>query len=137
MHRESIKHKGAMSAIVGLPIDEVSALVEQVQPEGIVSVANHNTELQIVITGSPLPVEKVSALATQQGAKSIPLKVSGAWHSELIKGAEDEFGEYLDTFTFGRPQNLMAFNVTADFCEDPVEIVGAVREAGIDERGPV
>ena len=122
MHRESLKHKGAMSAIVGLPIDEVAALVEQVQPEGIVSVANHNTELQIVITGSPLPVEKVSALAVQQGAKAIALKVSGAWHSELIKGADAEFGEYLDTFSFARPQKLAAFNVTADFCEDPQEI---------------
>ena len=122
MHRESLKHKGAMSAIVGLPIDEVSELVEQVQPEGIVSVANHNTELQIVITGSPLPVEKVSALAAQKGAKAIPLKVSGAWHSELIQGAESEFGEHLDTFSFAQPQKPAVFNVTADFCEDPEEI---------------
>jgi len=122
MHRESTKHKGAMSAIVGLPIDAVTALVEQVPPEGAVSVANHNSELQIVITGSPQPVEMVSALATEQGAKSIPLKVSGAWHSELIKGAEGEFSEYLDTFSFVRPQKRVAFNVTADFCEDPQEI---------------
>lgn len=128
MHRESLKHKGAMSAIVGLPIDEVSDLVEQVQPEGVVSVANHNTELQIVITGSPQPVEKASALAAQKGAKAIPLKVSGAWHSELIKGAESEFGEHLDTFSFAQPQKPAVFNVTADFCEDSEEIKGIMKK---------
>lgn len=128
MHRESIKHKGAMSAIVGLTIEAVSELVEQVQPEGIVSVANHNTEHQIVITGSPQPVEKVSALAAQKGAKSIPLKVSGAWHSELIKGAESEFGEHLGTFSFVPPQKPVVFNVTADFCEDPEEIKGIMKK---------
>ena len=79
-----------MHAVVGLPIDEVEGIVSQVQTEGIVSVANHNSELQIVITGSPGPVEKVAMLAAQKGAKSIPLKVSGAWHSRLMEGAVDD-----------------------------------------------
>ena len=57
----------------------------RVQKDGIVSVANHNTQLQIVITGAPEPVNKVSSLAVAKGAKSVALKVSGAWHSELIK----------------------------------------------------
>ena len=57
MHRESTRYKGAMHAIVGLPIAEVEDLVAEVQPQGVVSVANHNSELQIVITGSPQPVE--------------------------------------------------------------------------------
>ena len=87
MHREAGRHQGAMNAIVGLPIDEVSELVSKVQQDGIVSVANHNAELQIVITGAPPSVDRVSTLAAAKGAKSIPLKVSGAWHSELIKGA--------------------------------------------------
>ncbi|MCK7505806.1 MAG: hypothetical protein MZV70_18130 [Desulfobacterales bacterium] len=33
------------------------------------------------------------ALAAAKGAKAVPLKVSGAWHSELIRGAEAEFKE--------------------------------------------
>jgi len=97
MHREATRNHGAMHAIIGLPIDTVADLVTKVQKDGLVSVANHNTELQIVITGAPEAVEKVSSLATAQGAKSVPLKVSGAWHSELIKGAEEEFKAYLDT----------------------------------------
>ena len=114
MHRESTRNKGAMHAIVGLPIAEVDGLVADVQSQGVVSVANHNSELQIVITGSPGPVEKVSALAAEKGAKAIPLKVSGAWHSELIKGAEEEFKTFLAQVQFYPPQKSIILNVTAD-----------------------
>ena len=122
MHREAGRHQGAMNAIVGLPIDEVAELVSEVQMDGIVSVANHNTQLQIVITGAPSSVDRVSSLAVAKGAKSIPLKVSGAWHSELIKGAVAEFKEYLDTIAFDAPQKKVFFNVTADVEENPAEI---------------
>jgi len=122
MHREAVKHKGAMHAIVGLPISEVSALVSDFQEEGIVSVANHNTELQIVITGAPDTLERVSSLATAKGAKSVPLKVSGAWHSELIRGAEDDFKAFLEPMPFNTPKKTIFFNVTADSSDDPEEI---------------
>jgi [acyl-carrier-protein] S-malonyltransferase len=122
MHRESTKHSGAMHAILGLTVDQVDELVKKVQNGGIVSVANHNTERQIVITGFPEAVEKVSSLAAEQGAKSIPLKVSGAWHSELIKGAEEEFKAFLDQIEFIKPESAVVFNVSADYCTDPEEI---------------
>ena len=122
MHRESTEHEGAMHAILGLPIAEVDDLVAGVQPQGVVSVANHNSELQIVITGSPQPVEKVSALAAQKGAKAIPLKVSGAWHSELIKGAEQEFKEVLAQIDFSSPEKSIIFNVSADISSEADEI---------------
>ena len=122
MHREASRHEGAMHAIVGLSIEEISDLVAEVQKEGIVSIANHNTLNQIVITGAPQPVERVSSLAVAKGAKSITLKVSGAWHSELISGAQDEFKECLQTIAFDAPQKKMLFNVTADTEENPTEI---------------
>ena len=122
MHRESTKYKGAMHAIVGLPIAEVDGLVAEVQPQGVVSVANHNSALQIVITGSPEPVEKVSALAAGKGAKAIPLKVSGAWHSELIKGAEQEFKDVLAQIDFSPPEKSIIFNVSADISNEADEI---------------
>ena len=122
MHRESTRYKGAMHAILGLPIADVDAFVAEIQPQGVVSVANHNSELQIVITGSPEPVEKVSMLAAQKGARSIPLKVSGAWHSELIKGAEAEFKEALSQIDFNPPEKSIILNVTADISTEADEI---------------
>lgn len=122
MHRESTKYKGAMHAVVGLPIEDVEALVAEVQKDGLVSVANHNAEKQIVITGAPDSVNRVSSLAVEKGSKSIPLKVSGAWHSELIRGAQDEFRNFLEGFSFNSPDSAIVFNVTADTENNPDEI---------------
>jgi [acyl-carrier-protein] S-malonyltransferase len=122
MHREATRYQGAMHAIIGLPITTVQELVAEVQQQGIVAVANHNTEQQIVITGVPDMVEKVSALVSSRGAKAIPLKVSGAWHSELIKGAQDEFRDVIESMHFNPPDRPVVFNVTADTAEDPNEI---------------
>jgi [acyl-carrier-protein] S-malonyltransferase len=122
MHREAGKHQGAMHAIIGLPIEDVAELVDRVPKDGIVSVANHNTQHQIVITGTPSAVEQVSSMAVANGAKSRALKVSGAWHSELIKGAQAEFQEFLGTIGFDAPQKQVIHNVTAAPEENPDEI---------------
>jgi [acyl-carrier-protein] S-malonyltransferase len=120
MHRESTRYKGAMTAIVGLSMDEVQEITSAAG--GVVSVANHNTEKQIVITGAPEPVGKAGELAREKGARAIPLKVSGAWHSELIKGAEEAFAAFLDTVAFNSPETPVIHNVTAESCDDPDEI---------------
>jgi [acyl-carrier-protein] S-malonyltransferase len=122
MHREACKHKGAMQAIVGLPLSDVETLVVEGAKKGVVAVANHNMETQIVITGAPEPVAYVGSMATAKGAKAVPLKVSGAWHSELIRGAETEFKEILVKTEFQAPQKRVILNVTADGANDPSEI---------------
>lgn len=122
MHREATRNKGAMQAIIGLKMDTVSELVRQTAGHGTVSVANHNAETQIVITGAPEPVNAVGMLAKEKGAKAIALKVSGAWHSELIRGAEDEFKAHLDAIDFNPPKSRVIHNVTANSVENPDEI---------------
>ena len=122
MHRESTRSAGAMHAILKLDIDIVQEIVKEGQQQGIVSVANHNTEQQIVITGQPQAVEFVSSLATDRGGRSIPLKVSGAWHSELIRGAEKEFQSVLAEIDFQPPKQPVVFNVTATEESDPEQI---------------
>jgi len=122
MHREATRYEGAMQALIGLPIETVQELVSEVQTEGPVSVANHNAELQIVITGAPGPVAKAGALAKERGAKAIPLRVSGAWHSDLMKGAEGEFREFLGSIPFQPPVSAVVHNVSADYCTQPDEI---------------
>jgi [acyl-carrier-protein] S-malonyltransferase len=122
MHREASRHQGGMQAIIGLPLAEVGALVAEGAGKGVVAVANHNMETQIVITGAPDPVAYVGTLAAAKGAKAVPLKVSGAWHSELIRGAEGEFNEVLSKTDFQAPQKKVILNVTAAEAQDPAEI---------------
>lgn len=124
MHREATANKGAMHAVIGLSREALDALVAQVTDQGPVSVANHNTAEQIVTTGAPAAVKAVSALAKEKGAKAIPLKVSGAWHSELIRGAEADFSEVLGSVEFAPPGLPVLHNVTANTCAD----AGGVRD---------
>jgi [acyl-carrier-protein] S-malonyltransferase len=117
MHREATRFEGAMAAVIGLSMAQVQKIVAGV--DGIVSVANHNSQQQIVITGQPEAVRRASSAAKEQGAKAIPLKVSGAWHSALIKGAEDDFRRFLGSVDFHPPQTPVIHNVTADACAEP------------------
>lgn len=122
MHQEATQQQGAMSAIVGLDIDQVADLVAQASGSGVVAVANHNSAEQIVITGSPDAVQAAGELATVQGARAIPLKVSGAWHSPLIQNAEAAFTEFLNGIQFKAPQSDVLHNVSADIEADPEQI---------------
>ena len=92
---------------------------------GPVSVANHNTETQIVITGSPAAVKEVAdQVAANMGGRAIPLKVSGAWHSELIQGAEKEVrGSSRKASLSTRPRTPVIHNVSpAETEADPEKI---------------
>jgi len=122
MHREAVANPGVMSAIVGLNIEAVQKLVAEAKTFGIVSVANHNTETQIVITGEKAPVQRVSEQAKAAGARAIPLKVSGAWHSDLIRGSVEDFKETLGSATFSKPMQPLLMNITADYCDNPDDI---------------
>ena len=124
MHREAVRHRGAMAAVIGLDIDAVDELVARIRETGKqpISVANHNTAQQIVISGSPEAVAQAAAQASDNGARAIPLRVSGAWHSELIRGAAAEFEEFLSTADFRAPQIPVVHNVTAAAAADPGEI---------------
>ncbi|PID73288.1 MAG: [acyl-carrier-protein] S-malonyltransferase [Desulfobacterales bacterium] len=122
MHREAVRHQGVMAAVIGAEIDAVRRICEAASSAGIVSVANHNSAAQIVITGDPAGVAAAAAMAREQKIKSVPLKVSGAWHSELIRGAENEFADVLASVSFSVPACPVYHNVTAGTAGTPEEI---------------
>jgi len=123
MHREALAHPGVMVAVLGKGIDEVSKVVEVAKKQGVISVANHNTVDQIVITGEAASLQYATDLLNEQGrAKVIPLPVSGAWHSDLMINAVDDFRNFMEGIKFSRPKSTMLFNATADTEENPEKI---------------
>jgi [acyl-carrier-protein] S-malonyltransferase len=122
MQREAEKNPGGMIAAIGLDIDAIKELVEEVTGEGVVAVANHNTREQIVLTGQKETLNKMSAKVSAGGGKAIPLKVSGPWHSPLLKDAVNDYKEFMEGITFHNPSVPVLFNATADFVEEPGEI---------------
>lgn len=122
MEREGQKHPGGMRAVLGLNVIELEGLVSQCAGAGVVTVANHNTELQIVISGEVEALDAVSALAVSQGAKVVPLAVSVANHSSLVADAVPDFTAFMEDVAFNVPQVPVLFNVTAAAERDPVAI---------------
>ncbi|MGV1099423.1 ACP S-malonyltransferase [Thiovibrio sp. JS02] len=122
MEREGNKNPGGMHAVVKLPIEAVREIVATAQTKGKLTIANHNSAEQIVISGQAAALDAAAELVKEKGGKAIPLKVSGAWHSELIKGAVPDFEAVMARVAFKKPQTPILFNVTADVEDDPAAI---------------
>lgn len=91
--------KGTMAAVLGLSQEKIEECLKTIQSEGIVSVANYNSPDQIVITGEIDAVNKAMIGLKEAGAKRvIPLPVSGAFHSALMKDASIEFSSFINQF---------------------------------------
>ncbi len=119
MDGEARQFKGAMSAVLNLDFPTVEALAEGIRMPGDphykgVWAANHNGEKQVVVSGDPDSVTRLGQVAREHGGRAIALRVSGAWHSPLIQGAEAPFRKALDAITFNEPTRPLLFNVTAD-----------------------
>ena len=122
MHRQSLKKPGGMAAIVGLDIGVVQDFVDKARDHGVLAVANHNTAEQIVISGEKEPLRKAMQMAKEKKARAIPLKVSGAWHCELMKDAAIEFREFMKEIPFSEPSSRIIFNATAAEEKEPETI---------------
>ncbi|MBM4295614.1 MAG: ACP S-malonyltransferase [Deltaproteobacteria bacterium] len=119
MQREAQKHPGAMAAVIGLTPEKLAGLVRPLAPEGPIALANFNTPEQVVISGSPEMVARAGNRAKAEGARVIPLKVSGAWHSPLMEGANLDFAAFLAKLEFQAPHLPLYLNATARPEDDP------------------
>ncbi|MDI6854686.1 MAG: ACP S-malonyltransferase [Deltaproteobacteria bacterium] len=125
MQREAEKHKGAMAAVIGLAPDKLADLLGFLIESGSFALANFNTPEQTVVSGTPELVAKAGELAKAAGARAVPLKVSGAWHSPLMAGATQDFADFLAARTFQTPTTAIYLNATAL----PADTADGIREA--------
>jgi len=113
--------RGTMAAILGLD----DAVVEQAckNTEGVVTPANYNCPGQLVISGAYEAVEKACETLKTAGAKrALILPVGGAFHSALMKPAEEELAKAIGEITFQKPLCPIYQNVTTTAMTDPETI---------------
>ncbi len=110
-----------MAAILGLDDETVENVCAEI--EGIVVPANYNCPGQLVISGEVPAVELACAKLKEAGAKrALILPVGGAFHSPLMKPAEDELAEAIHQTEFKNPICPVYQNVTTTAVTDPEEI---------------
>ena len=119
--QEAVPTGGAMTAVMGMDGDRIAEICEQT--EGIVSVANYNCPGQIVITGESAAVEAAAENLKAAGARRcVPLKVSGPFHSLMLKDAGEKLGQVLDTVEVKNFEIPYITNVTADYVTDASQV---------------
>ncbi|HEY32092.1 MAG TPA: ACP S-malonyltransferase [Dehalococcoidia bacterium] len=126
MYEAGLKQPGTMAAIIGL--DE--AVLAEICQQTDTCIANTNCPGQLVISGATEKVGRAAELAKEKGAsRTVPLQVSGAFHSPLMQPAVDGMAEILPTITFRDPTVPIVANVTAQ----PLTIGEAVRAELLDQ----
>ena len=109
MNQASTERPGGMAAIIGL--DEL--VLEHVCAETGVEIANINSDDQIVVSGHKIAVARAMDLALFQGArKAIPLPVSGAFHSSLMRQAQEGLAQAIANLDFQDPKVPIIANST-------------------------
>jgi len=110
MHEAGTNHPGGMTAIIGF--DE--ALLAEVCRQTDTLIANINCPGQLVISGARGKLTQAADLIRAKGAyRTIPLEVSGAFHTPLMQPAVDGMTEIITSLSFHEPSIPIIGNTTA------------------------
>jgi len=142
-----------MSAVLGLDRARVDAVVTGIED---VWVANHNSTEQIVISGTASGVTNATDALTGDAKRILPLPVSGAFHTPLLKTAADKLIPHIRRAPIESPKTPVYANtdglriesaegLTDELCQQMtssvewVNTLNQMRDSGIEtfiEVGP-
>ena len=112
--------KGSMAAVMGMETEKIEAVIADISD---VSIANYNCPGQIVITGLTNEVQQASLALKEAGAKRVvELKVSGPFHSMLLKPAGEALLKEMESMSFSPLQVPYVANATAEVVTDSEKI---------------
>ena len=123
--QEAVKEgEGGIAAIIGLKKEELSSICDEITNNGdLVSMANINSESQIVISGTKLGVDKAILICKERGAKrAIPLAMSVPSHCKLMTPAALKFSDELDKVEIKEPKTKVIQNFSVSHTHDLTKI---------------
>ncbi len=113
---------GAMAAVLALENKTIEDVISDIDD---VWIANYNCPGQTVISGKKEAVDLACEKLKAAGAKrTLPLNVSGPFHSGMLTEAGEKLGKVLETVSLNQPVIPYVANVTAEYVTD----VSAVKE---------
>ena len=89
-----------MMAVLKLSAEQVENLCKKFQH---IYPVNFNAPDQTVVAGDNFQLDRFKNAVKQEGGRAMPLKVSGAFHTPLLREAARKFGEYLRTVEIKDP----------------------------------
>ena len=123
MQKACEAQESTMAAIIGLDDDVIEKICAEV--DEIVVAANYNCPGQLVISGTIEGINAAVAACNEAGARmAVVLQVGGAFHSPLMKSAEDELRAAIEATNITAPKCPIYQNVNAKASTDP-EVIKA------------
>ncbi len=111
-----------MAAVLGLDDQKVEEICASIT-SGVVVPANYNCPGQLVISGDIDAINEACEMLKAAGAKrALVLQVGGAFHSPLMKPAEDKLATAIENTNFKTPLCPVYQNVSAEPESDPAAI---------------
>lgn len=111
-----------MVSVLGTEAPDLLPVVRDAQSAGTIEVANLLCPGNTVVSGTTAAIDYFVQLATERGLKIVRLAVAGAFHTPLMKPADDKLAAVLDTVTIRQPRVPVWSNVDARPHMEPQEI---------------
>lgn len=112
-----------MVAIIGLEVPDVESLVAAARSAGTLEIANYLCPGNTVISGSLPAIERIEQICAERGGiRATRLAVAGAFHTAIMKPADDRLAAALAQVELREPRIPVWSNVDARPHTDPAEI---------------
>ncbi len=105
--------KGAMVAVLGVPVEKLEEIIEGFINVGLCQIANDNSAEQVVASGEAEAVDYLIAVLKDMGKRAIKLNVSAPFHCDLMRPAAEAMQEALATVDIKVPSVSLIANVLA------------------------
>jgi [acyl-carrier-protein] S-malonyltransferase len=123
MQAAAVATPSGMASVIGLDAGEVEALVAEARPAGTIEVANLLCPGNTVVSGSAAAIDEICRIAEARNLRAIRLTVAGAFHTTLMKPADERLAEALANIVVKAPRVPVWSNVDAKPHVDPEEIL--------------
>jgi [acyl-carrier-protein] S-malonyltransferase len=112
----------AMVSVLGLEKSQVEALCSTARASGILEVANLLCPGNIVVSGVKSACAEIEQLAEAAGGRTVRLAVAGAFHTSIMRPADQALAAILAKIEIRTPRVPVWSNVDARPHSDPEEI---------------
>lgn len=111
-----------MVSLLLLERDKVQAICREAASAGLIRIANYLCPGNIVLSGEKPACARAAELAEKAGGKAVSLAVAGAFHTEIMRPADQRLAEALAGVTLQKPSIPVFSNVDGQPHDDPAEI---------------
>ena len=122
MQAAALATTSSMASILLIDVPQVETICQQASSKGVVKIANLLCPGNTVISGHVAAVDEAVKLAEAANAKVVRLSVAGAFHTDLMKPADEQLAAALANVEFRTPRIPVWSNVDAKPHSDPAEI---------------